>query len=338
MMDWVRKNVALIAGFTVGVMVLWLVGTAVTIRSTRAPIAGTLFGRKVSLQAYSKALDAVTRQALLSHGDKYRQEVKPEELERMAWQRLTLLEEARRRHIEVSDKELIDYLQKWPLFQRNGEFDPASYEALIRYSLGTTPRQFEEEIRELLMIIKLTESATHTAVTDDELQEAYRKKAETIKVSYMIVPKEAEAKEIAEAVRQNPRALEESAQRLKIPVKTTDFVTRTTDIPELGQAEVVFKPLFALAIGETAGPLQSAKGWLVARLEAKNPADPTKFDAEKEALRNQLMNQKKFKVYFAWYSELIKRANLQEALPAQVSHTPERKTTPRQSPAGNSSP
>ncbi len=84
-MKWMRNATGWIAGGTVGIMVLWLVGTAVSTRVAMADSAGFLFGKKVRWEEFGHALDAVTHQALLSHGEKYRQDVTPSELEDRAW-------------------------------------------------------------------------------------------------------------------------------------------------------------------------------------------------------------------------------------------------------------
>ncbi len=317
MMDWVRKNVGLIAGFTVAVMVLWLVGTAVSVRATQADVAGTLFGKKIMLESYVQALDAVTRQALLTRGDKFREETKPEELEQLAWQRLTMLAEAKRRGISVTDNEVVTELQRWPIFQRDGQFDRGSYEAIVKYSLGTSARHFEEEMRESLMIYKLTDEVIKTKVTKQEIQEAFQAKEEAIKVSYFTVPQETSGREIADTLRQNPASFNTVAQQVGQQIVTTDLVKRSTAVANLGLAGNVFEPLFLLNDGEIADPLETPQGWLIARLESKNPADLSKFEGEKEAIQRELLEQKKLSSYFTWYSELLKRANLKKTLPTE---------------------
>ncbi len=315
MMDWVRKNVGLIAGFTVAVMVLWLVGTAVSVRATQADIAGVLFGKKIMLESYVQALDAVTRQALLTRGDKFREETKPEELEQLAWQRLTMLAEAKRRRFRVTDEEVITELQRWPIFQRDGQFDRGSYEAIVKYSLGTSPRHFEEEMRESLMIYKLTDEAIKTDVTDHEVSEAFQAKEEAIKVSYFTVPQETAAREIADSLRQNPALFKTASQQVGQQMVTTDLLKRSTSVANFGLAGKIFEPLFLLNDGEVSGPLETSQGWLIARLESKSPADLSKLEGGKEAIRRELLEQKKLSSYFTWYSELLKRANLKKTLP-----------------------
>jgi len=48
-----------------------------------------------------------------------------------AWRELLLLREADRLHINVSDKELVDYVHNQSIFQKDGVYSPAAYEAFI---------------------------------------------------------------------------------------------------------------------------------------------------------------------------------------------------------------
>ena len=78
-MNWIRKHIYWIAGTVVGGMILWLVASAVTIHSVQSKPAGMLFGRPVSETDYVKSLQAVTHQAILTHGDRFRQSVTEKE-------------------------------------------------------------------------------------------------------------------------------------------------------------------------------------------------------------------------------------------------------------------
>ncbi len=200
-MRWVRKYVGWIAGAAVGGFLLWVVATAVTIQGVSAQNAGTLFGRRVTLEEFRRALDAVTHQAVLVYGDRYRQQAPPNELIQQAWERLILLKEADRKRIRVKDAEVVEELARLPLFQtEGGGFDTRGYEAVVRYTLGTSPRLFEEETRENLRIRKLIESSVgEPSLTEEEVREGFRRQEEQIRVSYLLLPADHEplARELA---------------------------------------------------------------------------------------------------------------------------------------------
>ncbi len=317
-MNWVRKQIGWVAGTTVGVMVLWLIGTGVSLRTMHVDTAGILFGRNIPLQTYLEAHQAVTHQAILRYGDKYHQQVGEAMLDRMAWERLTLLAEAKRQKIRVSDPEVIRQLQNWPIFQKNGQFDLAGYEAIVHYSLGASPRIFEEEVRQSLLIAKLEAQAAKVSVTEKEIKEAFHRKEDSIKVRYLILPSEAAAREVAEAARQDPQQMEKCAEQWHLPIATSDFVKSTSTIPDLGAAGSVFGSAFGLEPGHTTSAIQVSKGWLIARIEERRPADEEGFPAMKEALEKEMRNQKQLMAYFTWYTDLLKRADLKTRLPEQT--------------------
>lgn len=147
----------------VGGFLVWLIATAVSVQATRPERIGSLFGRPVTRADLLEAMKAVTHEAILAHGDRYREHLPPERQEGLAWERLMLIREVERRNIRVSDQELVQELQALPLFQgRDGRFDREGYQAVVQYSLGTTPRAFEEEFRDGLRIRRMLKEAAST--------------------------------------------------------------------------------------------------------------------------------------------------------------------------------
>ena len=79
--------------------------------------------------------DAVrnTRDSLAIHGEsqQLRQPGASAQVAEEAWRQLLLLREADRLHITVSDKELVDYIQSQPVFQKDGVYSPQVYESMM---------------------------------------------------------------------------------------------------------------------------------------------------------------------------------------------------------------
>ncbi len=312
-MRWIRKRVGWISGAAIAGFLLWLTAEAVSLRAAPKDAAGLLFGRKVSLTDYRKALEAAQHEAILQHGDKASQQVPPEELAHQAWERLTLLAEARRLRIRVTDQEVVQEIGRWPLFQGKGAFDRSGYETLIRYSLGTVPRVFEEEIREGLAIRKLFEQAVAPApAQESQVKELFLKKETSIRVSLLSLLEEKLAQEVADAARQNPDQLAQAAKQLKRKLIPIDFFKGETDLPDWGRAQITFGPAFSLEPGQVTGPLPSRRGWLVVKLEAKQPPDERLFPELKESLQKELEARQRLERYIAWYQDLKKRANLKK--------------------------
>lgn len=319
-MKWLRRHTGWIAGLVVAGFLFWGIGTAVSLNATRAQSAGEIFGRAVSLQEYSQAVAAVTRQALLNHGENFRQKVSPADLEEQAWERILLLREAKNERLQVSDQEVVETLRKSPIFQRNGLFDRALYEAIVRYTLGSTSRAFEEEIRQSLVIGKLIDKAFEKiSVTPEELKAAFQKQETSIQISFLTLPDEKTAREIAEVTRQNPKELERISKGWKLKLNRSDFFKRSSQIPELGSGSL-FEAAFTLEPGQVTGPLSTPRGWQVVRLEKKELPQETDFENAKTDLEKKILNGKKLQAYMSWYQQLRRRsAPKRRPLPSAAS-------------------
>lgn len=317
LMKWIRRYMGWIAGVVVGGFIFWGIGTAVSLNAARPQSVGVMFGRKVSIAEYAEALGAVTRQAMLTQGEQFREKTSPSDLEEQAWERLLFLKEAKQKGIRVSDSEVIETLQKSPLFQRNGQLDRGLYETIVRYTLGTTPRNFEEEIRQSLMIGKRIDQVFgKLTVSPQELKEEFEKEASSIQISFLSLPDERTAREIAEVTRQDPNDLERIAKAWKLKLKTSDFFKRGSPLQDLG-GRSLFEAVFPLEPGQVTGPISTSSGWLVVRLEKKEPPKEKDFEAAQADLEKRLLNGKRLQAYLTWYQELRNRAApKREALPS----------------------
>lgn len=167
--------------------VLW--GSASMMRSQRYSYAGKIFGRRVSFDEFQESLRAVQTQALIQFGENFYKIQRFLKLEAEAWDRLILLQEARKRKIRVFDQEVIETISQLPFFQRDGRFDEKTYQNMLEYGLKTPARYFEEQNRQQLMLNKLYRQLTDNIfVNEGELLAAYKKENEKTKVSYLFIP------------------------------------------------------------------------------------------------------------------------------------------------------
>lgn len=110
-------------------------------------------------------------------------------LAKLAWDRILMLNEAKKMKITVADKEVVAFLETHPLFLRNGKFDDRFYSYMLRNNIGLEPRAFEEAVRENITIQKLGAVITKDMkITDEELADEYKKEFSKIKLSYLLVP------------------------------------------------------------------------------------------------------------------------------------------------------
>ena len=174
-------------------------GTAYLLTDNKtADYAGTILGKKVSAEDFGKAYQAVYVQALIRFGDKFSEISRFLNLEAETWDRLILLREAAKRKIKAGDEEVVQAIEQYAFFQRDGRFDPLLYNDILRYAFRVSARDFEESIRDNLKFITLFQQITSpVAVTDKEVLEAFRRENEKIQVSYILVTPEQSQKDVS---------------------------------------------------------------------------------------------------------------------------------------------
>jgi len=183
----IKKIMWALAAIIVPAFVLW--GAGSSIRSGGAPkYAGRIFGKKVSFSQYQASLRAFRNQALLIYGEEFSRVAEFLDLEKEAWVRLILLYQAKKEKIKVSNKEVIAFIQNLPLFQKGDLFDQGRYSTLLDYAFRVSPREFEEEIREALMIEELKNKVIgKISLTDEEIENVYKNENEKASVSYVLI-------------------------------------------------------------------------------------------------------------------------------------------------------
>lgn len=175
---WIVLAVLIVPAF-----ILWGSGSIMRDKES-ATFTGQIFGKKIPFSEYKEALHAARNQAIIQFGEEFSE--KDINLESLAWERILLLYEAKKRKIAVSDQEVITSMQYYPFFQRKGKFDNGIYSQMLQYVFHTQPRVFEEQIRQNLIIAKLYNEATKSVnLADEEVKEAYRKINEEVSLYYI---------------------------------------------------------------------------------------------------------------------------------------------------------
>jgi len=180
-----KKLLIFIALIIIPAFVFWGAGSALRRRSS-SEYAGKIFGRRVSLKEYSKSWQACRNQALMLYGENIDKVAQFLNLEEQAWERLIMLKESKRKKVTAKDEEVVEVIKSLPFFQKDLKFDKETYETTLRYVFGTTPIDFEEQIKNSLTIQKLVEDVLKDIdITDEEVRQAYRQENEKVKVSYI---------------------------------------------------------------------------------------------------------------------------------------------------------
>lgn len=303
-----KKIWIVLAAIIVPAFVLW--GSGSLIRSKNEPTyAGKIFGKNIPFTEFRDAISAVRNQAIMQFGDNYSEIEKYLNLEQQAWDRLILLQEAKKCRIKVSDKEVIELLEKYPIFKRRGQFDNKIYTEILQYVFHTQPRLFEEQTRQNLMLAKLYDQVTKDInVSPEEIRKEYEKQNQELSVNYIaalsadfskeITPSEEQLKDYfsknslqfkqpvsfnMEYVRlDSPDKVNDLLLRLKrkndfsgmtkemgLTIKETGLFSQRDPIPGIGWSPEILNMISKLGVGEVSTPIQMDKDYLIFRLKEK---------------------------------------------------------------------
>jgi peptidyl-prolyl cis-trans isomerase D len=166
-----------------------LFGTAYLLSNGKTErYAGQIYGKNITVEDYNKSYQDVNVQAIIRYGDKFSSIKEFLNLESETWDRLILLEEARKRNIKVSDKEVIEKIETYPFFQRDGQFDSLLYNDILKYVFHLTPRDFEENTRETLKLTKMFDQESQSVtVNEQEVMDAFQNQNQKVQVSYILI-------------------------------------------------------------------------------------------------------------------------------------------------------
>ncbi len=181
-----RKNVIKITMWVLlATFVIWGAQSAVV---TNRNYAGIIFGKKVSTQEYVHNYNAILNHAKMIYGDQLSKIQNFLNLRSQAWDRLILLYYAKKRMIRASNKEVVERIASMPSFQSSGSFDQRAYDYIVQNIFAVSPRDFEESVREDIIISKLIDSIQKDiSLTEEEIENAYKIKNEKADVSYVLI-------------------------------------------------------------------------------------------------------------------------------------------------------
>jgi peptidyl-prolyl cis-trans isomerase D len=91
-----------------------------------------------------------------------------------------------------------------------------------------------------------------------------------------------------------------AAKAAGVVVKNTELVPRGTALPDIGVSATVDDAIFKLKAGEVSGPIATENAVVVARVVERQDIDPTLLAAEADALRDELIQQRR-ETFFSAY-------------------------------------
>ncbi len=291
--------------------------------------AGKIFDRKISFEEY---LDMwrITRDYLLKD---LGANVPPEFIDQMTWNRIILLEEAKRKNIVVKEVEVAARIASFPVFQKEGKFDKKLYKSL----LGGAAKGFEKRLEDDMRISRLKEEITHdVSVTDEETKEDYKNKSEQIKASYISIPFSNLEKDVVyeetnlskfheenkdsfrkpEAINvkyiettdedlaykvldtaRHKKNLDKIALSFELETKETGFFSMQEEIPDIGWSFEFTKRAFELENGEIANVLTKiGENFYIIQLEERIVSYIPKFKEVKEDVKELYVKNESIKL------------------------------------------
>jgi peptidyl-prolyl cis-trans isomerase D len=157
--------------------------------------AATVGRDKVTIAEVKRAHQNLTQMYRQVYGDQFPPEMEKQLYMQALQQAVTqkiLLAEARRLGLTVSDAEVRDRILEIPAFKdEKGNFvGEQLYAQTLQQALQTTPADFEREVREEVLMKKLTDAlSANLYVGEDEIQRAYRDQVERVKIRYLLLPR-----------------------------------------------------------------------------------------------------------------------------------------------------
>jgi len=326
-----KKIWVILAILIVPAFVLWGLGGVWRSRGESGYV-GKILGRKISVLEYTDALQATRNQAIIQFGDNLSEIQKRLNLESQAWERLILLAEAKRRHTNVSDSDVIELIESYPFFQRKGQFNNKIYSEMLRYVFRTQPRIFEEQIRQNLMLSKFFKQATDKiGISEEEIKREYRKANEEISIYYIAglpsdfakdlnpsdeeikdyfaknalefkqplsfnldyIVSESENKIKAVAVHLNKKSdFQKLAKETDLAVKETGLFAQTDPIPGIGWSPQILNLISKFTIGEFSPLIQMDKNFYILRLREKKEAYIPDFEKIKDKVKERVIKNR----------------------------------------------
>lgn len=160
--------------------------------------AGILFGRHIPWEAFQQQRAWIKQQWQNQFGDL--SSSMDAMLDQYTWDKLTILEEARRRRIQVDDRQLASTIEAIPAFQDKGRFVPERYHRFLR-AMNTSSQTFETLLRnDLLAERLLTSIKAGVSVGDAEVKTAYREAHEQLRALLVVFETNAYTGAVAKAL------------------------------------------------------------------------------------------------------------------------------------------
>ncbi len=318
----IKQMLIITALLIVPPFILW--GISTVIQSNKHYFLGKIGNWTITRPIYRRFLQHTYLNLRLSSSSA---EIPPQMVRELTWQKMFYIYLCKKNHISISDEELAKKIQEIPIFQdQNGNFSIDKYRRFLS-AVGIQEKDFEESVREDLMIQKLRSKITKgITVSEQEILQRWRDEKEEYHLSFLhipykeffsqinipeeeikkyyekhkeelIIPKKVKIKYIVippdKKIPSHQSDLEKLSEELKIPIKESKFITASDILPEIGISQQFYTYAFSLSEGQSSPifPLEDGKRCIIKVIKII-PKHIGKLTEVKERITEKLKYQK----------------------------------------------
>ena len=247
--------------------------------------AGSVFGRPIRWDTFQQHKRWVQRLWEQQFGGQL-----PEGIDSLitqdTWDRLAILEEAKRKQLQIDDQALASFIQNIPTFQQEGRFSLPRYRLFLS-SMGTSPQQFEDFLRQDILIQKLLDQVkAQVTFLDEEIRQAYQQANEKLKARLIRIDPENFSEQVAGVVTEQDLTTHYNAhpELIRVPQQLTFDVLRLT------RAQIVEK--LSLTEEDLRRYYDDHSEEFIPKTEQQEQKTPPAFEQVRELAHERLVNQK----------------------------------------------
>jgi peptidyl-prolyl cis-trans isomerase C len=277
-------------------------------QTPKPAIIAMVNGEAISMDQFNSALKEISPGEDLDETSAEFKISRKEVLDQLI-EKTVLLQEAKQRGIEVSQREVQKALK-----QVKGNYSDSDFNLLLQAS-GLTPEGWKQNVTENLLIEKLTESAMANApiVSEDEIKEYYKqhrmvfKKKEEVRVRQIAVATEEEAKTLRQELLNGADFADLASEHSISPDQAAGgdlgFFSKG-DMPK--QFDIVFD----LKLKTISRVVKSPYGYHIFEVTEKRPPRFQPIDEVREGIHQQLLNEKQERFHSEWVRDLKSKADI----------------------------
>ncbi len=140
---------------------------------------------------------------------------------------------------------------------------------------------------------------------------------EKVWADIMVEKKDEKAKSDTEAflsgLKEGKESMDDLCKKYNVTLKSTDFFKRNVQIPDIGYEREIAEAAFKLSEEKKLPEkvFKGKKGYYVIRFKESKVPDAGEFEKEKKAVKEKLLQQKKFKAFTTWLAQIREKSKVE---------------------------